>query len=210
MKRKLLDLLLFAGLVIGGVSAWRSGVERSRLERKYRRLSQITGELRVEDASRLNLLALETGDPLHFAWRVYIPPKYEFRVHRSSGGGGSSSSSAAKDIIGRVRLREDEEGQLLAYTHFGGFSTKMGIADQSLAAFLHGRQDRIRVERLASTHLEMLPTGRSAVLLRLSFPEEMREEARQALTPHVYETSFPVFYELTVGPDPPPADSPNP
>jgi hypothetical protein len=74
MKHRVLDLYLLIAALIGGTLAWQTGRERSRLSEKYDEPARVTGDLPIADASKVHVRALDTGDPMHFAWRVYYPP----------------------------------------------------------------------------------------------------------------------------------------
>jgi hypothetical protein len=73
MKHKILDVILLLAVLIGRVLAWRTGEERGRLTERHRRLAQVTGDLPIEDPSKVYVLALETGERLHYTRRVYCP-----------------------------------------------------------------------------------------------------------------------------------------
>lgn len=74
MMRRLPDLILILALMVGGVVAWKADRERGRLAAEHARLARMTGDLPIIDPARVHLLALETGEPLHQAWRIYLPP----------------------------------------------------------------------------------------------------------------------------------------
>jgi hypothetical protein len=202
MKHRLLDGLLILALLSGGILAGKTGLERSRLEARHARLARMTGDLPVTDPSKLYFQAIDTGEPLHFAWRVYLPPKYNQVLSCRSDGSSSSStssSSAATELIARVRLREDEQGQLQVYTHFGGGSSRMGVGDKALAERLRGRWGRVRVEQLGAPELAVLGPDQTTVLLRLTLPDDLEAEAREKLDRSM-QRSVPVLYELVLGP----------
>src|SRR5690349_2510660 len=107
MMRNAVDLVLLAVVLVGGVLAWRAGHERARLAAHYGRLVDAAGELPADDPSLVYLKALDTGDPLHFAWRVHLPASTNLEVRCSTGNGwsgGSWSGSAPTDFIARVRF----------------------------------------------------------------------------------------------------------
>ena len=149
MKHRVLDLFLLTIVIIGGALAWQTGRERSRLSAEHARLARITGDLPVEDPSKVYVQALETGDPMHFAWRVYHPPNYKHILSHGNGGGTTFFSSSA-EFIARVVFREDDEGQLQLYTNFSGGSSLSPFGDEDLAELLHDRWDKIRVEQLGA------------------------------------------------------------
>ena len=112
--------------------AWQSGRERSRLEARYERMVRIAGDLPIEDPSMVYVSAVDTGEPLHYAWHFHLPPNYSLILRNETGGGSggssTSSSTGSRDFIGRVRFQPDEQGLLTVYTHFDGSSGMMGSA----------------------------------------------------------------------------------
>jgi hypothetical protein len=200
MKHRALDLFLLIVVAIGGALAWQTGRERSRLSGEHARLARITGDLPIADASQVHVQALDTGEPLHFAWRVYFPPNYRQTLRNSNGGEGTSWSSSSTEFIARVVFRQDEQGLLQVYTHFSGGSSRSGLGDKALAELLRGRWDKIRVEQLGAPDLAALGPNQPAVLLRLTLPDDLQAEARKKLPPHTQKRFVPVLFELDLGP----------
>jgi hypothetical protein len=203
MKR-LVDVLLIVVLAVGGVLAWNASRERSRLEAEYRGLRLATGELPISDPAKAHILALETGEPLHFAWRIYLPPNYQVIRRDNLGSSGTSSSSQSVEFIARVRIREDGKGGLEIYQSFSGGSSRGGFADRTLAELLRGREGTLIAEQLGAKEVATLGPDEPATLLRLSLPGEMEAEERAKLSPYLFEKDlFPVIFELKLGPDAP-------
>jgi hypothetical protein len=203
MKHRLLDWLLILALLVGGILAGKTGWERSRLEAKHARLARMTGALPVTDPSKMYFQGIDTGEPLHFAWRVYLPPNYNqvisCRTSTGSSSSTSSSSSGPTELIARVRFREDEQGLLQVYDHFGGGSSRMGIGDKALTELLRGRWDRVRVEQLGAPQLAVLGPDQTAVLLRLTLSADLEAEARKRPDGSLQQM-LPVLFELVLGP----------
>ncbi|HEV3121028.1 MAG TPA: hypothetical protein VGY53_03960, partial [Isosphaeraceae bacterium] len=183
MKRSAVDLLLIIVIVIGGAVAWQTGQERSRLEREHDRLVQKTGALPIGDASQAHFQAIPTGEPLHFAWRVFYPPNYKQVLKQSTGGWGTSQSSSSSEFIARVRIRENEQGALEVYTRISGHCSRSSLGDSKLAELLRGRWDKIRVEQFGAAGRGTVKPDQSAVLLRLTLPDDLQAEARTKLSP---------------------------
>ncbi len=200
MKHRVWELFLLLVVVVGGILAWNTGRQRSRLQAEYQRLSRLTGDIPIADPTQVYMRAIETGEPLHFAWRVYLPPNYRQIVTDSSGSSSSSWSSGATEFITRVRFREDEQGLLQVHTRFSGGSGRMSLGDQSLAKLLRGRWDKIHVEQLGGDDLITLKPDQSAVLLRLTLPDDIQNESREKLNSHIQERCVPVLFELQLGP----------
>jgi hypothetical protein len=190
-------------IVAGGIMAWRSGAERSRRQREFNRLSRRTGDLPISDPTRVHVRALETHEPLHFAWRIYLPANYPVVLKGNSGSTTSSAQSAAMEFIARVRIREDSAGNLQVYTHFANSSSRGDLGDPALVKFLRGRLEKIVVEQLGAADIVAVDSDQAAVLLRLALPEDLQSEARGALSVDTQKLAIPVLYEWKLGPDPP-------
>ncbi|HEU5117546.1 MAG TPA: hypothetical protein VFT74_12955, partial [Isosphaeraceae bacterium] len=172
MIRRLLDLILIVLILVGGYRSWQSSQERDRLRDTHKRLARITGVLPITDPSRVHVVALETGDPMHFAWRFYVPEKYNMRVADNQGSSSSWSSNAA-EFIGRVRFREDDQGRLEIHEHMKFSSGRSNLGSKELTRLLHGRWDQLRVEQFGAPEMAVLDADESAVLLRLSLPDDL-------------------------------------
>jgi hypothetical protein len=203
MKRWVFDGFLILVVLVGGVLAWQAGRERSRLMQHYERLTRKLGDLPISDRSKLHLLALETGDPLHFAWRAYLPANYNLMLSDGSGSSWGTSIGSSESIF-RVRFRRDKDGDVQVYTRIGGTSSQNSFGDESLQQFLRDRWDRVRVERLASPDVAVVGADESAVLLRLTLPDDLAAEARKTLSPEIQQQYVPVLYQLNLGTTPPP------
>jgi hypothetical protein len=200
MLHKVTNAVLLATITVGAVLAWRTGEERSRLASEYARLRAITGDFPIGDPSKVHVLALDTGEERSYAWRVHFPANYK-RIIRDGGGSGSTSwASSPVDDLARLRIRENQQGQLEYYTRFPGTSGRMSLGDTSLADFLRGRWGQLRVEQLGVGELAVIAPGKPATLLRLSMPDAMADEARKTLTPSDVARYVPTVIELNVGP----------
>lgn len=201
MISRILNVLLVLAIAVGGVLAWRSGEERSRLTKQYRRLARITGDFAIDDPSKLYYLALDTGEPFHFAWRVYLPPKYRQVLKHNGGHESSMWSDGAVQALARVRIRENEQGQYMIYTQMPGGSSLMGLGDKALADLLRDRWDEVRVEQLGKDGVAVVEPDGSAVLLRLTLPDAIQAEARKTLSSYVVDEHVPDVVEIKLDPD---------
>ncbi len=200
MIARVIDGILLAAALVGVWFAWETARERSRLEQTHARLLAITGDLPIGDPTRVHVRAVETGEPLHFTWRIYIPGNCPVRIRSSNGGFSSAGSNSPEDFLGRVRFREIPDGQTELYTHFSHGSSRSTQFDPTLTKLLHGRSDEIRVEQLGSQGLAVLDPDKPVVLLRLTLPEDLQAEARKVLPEYEQKRVIPVLYELILGP----------
>jgi hypothetical protein len=204
MRHRALDWFLLAVVLIGGVLAAQTSRERARLEQHYRRLIQMTGELPITEPSKVYVRALDTGEPLHFAWRIYLPAKSKQRWSSHWAGSSSTSTTSSNtpsEFVGRLRFRQDEQGRLELYERLSNTSSRMTFGDQALAELLRDRWDKVRVEQLGSPRLAVLDPDQPAVFLRLTLPEDLQEEARKKLPPFTVTQYVPILFEWDFGPD---------
>jgi hypothetical protein len=200
MRHRAFDWFLLGILLIGGGLAWQTSRERGRLEQHYRRLMRKTGKLPITDASKVHVSALNTGELLHFAWRIYLPAKSKQRWSSPAGMSSTTSSSTRSEFIGRLRFRQDEQGRLELYEQLLGTGGRMTFGDQALAELLRGRWDQVRVEQLGSPKLAVIEPDQPAVFLRLTLPEDLEAEARKKLPPSTVTRYVPILFEWDFGP----------
>jgi hypothetical protein len=202
MRFRALDLLLLLLISIGGIMAYRTGRERSRLSTEFQRLSKKTGEITIPDRSRVYFRAIQTGDPRSFAWRVYLPGG-NIQVLRQNGVqidlslGGTTS-----EYIFRVRFRENKNGNLDLYLRSqDGSGTWSWLGSPPLAALLHDRWDQLHISQIGSTSAASLDPKSEAVLLEVKIPPELEEIARKVLDPDDFKQFYPCLFRLQLGPE---------
>lgn len=187
---------IVAGIVVGAVSTFRSGRERNELRAEYRRLAAKVGELDVEDPEKVWLVALDTGDPMHFAWRVYLPANYRLKVRHPSGW-GSSWGSDPKEFIARVRFRDEDDDAISVYKNFGSGSSRGRYAHGDAAAFVRKHREAFEIEQLGRDGPVSLDPDEPAELLRIRLPAELKEQAEAELPAH---SASRLGYYLTLDP----------
>jgi hypothetical protein len=200
--RRGVELVLIGAIAIGGYLAWQTGQERGRLQRTFDRLARKAGDLEIGDPTRAHLRAIATGEPLHFAWRVYLPGSFPARVRVRTGQSSmeaSGSRSQPLEFIARVRLREDEDGVLNVYWKFAGYGRREGVGDQAFATLLRGRWNEVAVEQLGAAEVVAIGPDRLITLLRLRLSADLQEKAKTALSPDQQTELVPVFFELQLG-----------
>jgi len=80
----------------------------------------------------------------------------------------------------------------------------MGLGDESVARFLRGKWDKVAVEQLgAGGKTTLLKQDEEAVLLRLSLPAELHEQAMSEVDSRSLQRELPLLFEVRIGPQPP-------
>jgi hypothetical protein len=212
LKHKLLDAVLLLIALVGGVLVWQTGREQSRLQAKIDWLTRTTGDFSITDPSRIHVVALATGEPLHFAWRVYLPANYELVERGTSAGPVSASPTGPKpsrELILRVRFREDAKGRLNLYQTYEDERTRATFGGKSLSKVLHGRFDKVLVEQLGTHGIVSVGVDEPLDLLRLKLPPDMEAAIVKAMemSPDKRADYHPEFFSLCFGPEakkPPP------
>lgn len=199
--RRFFQSVLVVTFLVGLVFAWRSGRERWTLTRELIRIDQTVGELTLTDPTKVHIRAIETGEPLHFAWRVYLPANYRQHIRHKGGSYGSSWSSNPAEFIARVRFKEESDGRLQVYTRFSGGSSLMSCGRAELGSFLRGRHDQLEVEQIGQGKTEVIEPDGSALLLRIKMPDELAKKAREKLPDYEAKEFVPVIYEIHLGSD---------
>ncbi len=201
MPIRLLNAVLLVAALIGGVLAYRAATERQRLLAEKTRLEEKVGSLPISDPSKVHVRALETGEELHFAWRVYLPAGFSARWECESGGSSSSSSSGTREFIARARLREDEHGTLYVFAKQDGGSMKLGLGNERLADLLRDRWREIGVEQLGSDGVVVVDGSQVATLLRLTLSDDLKREADEKLGKHFVGRFGKALFEVRFGSD---------
>jgi hypothetical protein len=212
MKYRIPDLMLLVALIVGGGFAWQTARERARLAVDHERLVRATGNLPISDPTKAHFLALDTGEPLHFAWRVYLPANYPVKFRNREGAMGTGVGPNPQEFIARVRLREDHQGSWSIYQAFFGGSSREGLGSKQLSDLLRRGADKILVEQLGAKATATIEANESAVLLRLRLPEDMQAEARRSLPKYEQSRYIPDLFVLEFGPEkanpsPPPSET---
>ena len=189
-----IDLLLLVAAIVGGVLAWRSDGECRRLRKEYDRLCQLTGELEIKDPSKVHVKAIDTGEPLHFAWHCYFPPNTKMQWSTGSGGSSSWSSQAVQCIV-RVRFHKDKSGEMRVYQKYHGGSSFGSLHVGS--AF--ERPEELEIEQLGTDKLVTFSPNESIVFLKLTATEDLQKKVPKYLRK---SRVFPVLYQLKFGMSP--------
>jgi hypothetical protein len=208
LRHKLLDAILLLIALIGGVVVWQTGREQGRLRAKIEQMTRTTGDFPITDPPKIHVLALDTGEPLHFAWRIYLPADYELVERRKDvpapvpQPASPPGSTPSRELILRVRFREDAEGHLNLYQVHEHSSSRGSFGEESLTKVLHGRFDKVHVEQLGKPGLATVGVREPLDLLRLKLPADMEAEILEGTSPDERANYDPYFFEYCFGPDP--------
>ncbi len=171
--RRIIDGTLAVLVALGGVWAWRTGTERSRLQATYHRLATKTGDLAIGDRTKLHLRAIPTARSLEFAWRAFVPPgSLTLRTSTGSTFSGGNTFLATETIF-RVAIREDR-GRLVSFVKSSNGSSMTTFGDEELAAFFRGRWDQLAVEQVGRGEMVAADPGKPLTLLRVRLPPAAR------------------------------------
>lgn len=195
-----LEGLIGLAILVGGVLAVRSGGQRSELRREYQRLTKLVGELPVSDPGKVWIKALDTGDSMHFAWRVYLPANYHLQISHDGSGWLSSQRSAPAEFVARVRFRMTDDHRLQVYEHYDSSSGLLSRGDGEVAKFIHQHWDRLKVEQLGTENAVSIEPANTVTLLRLQMPEELQAEAAAIFPRHLQSEFIPTYFHITLGP----------
>lgn len=78
----LLTMLLLVAICCLSISHFNTSRQLAESQRELRRIRDEVGYLTVEDETKVNIVALQTGDPNTWQWRLYIPKgaRYKWNV----------------------------------------------------------------------------------------------------------------------------------
>jgi len=201
MPIRLLNAVLLIAALIGGLFAYQACRRHQQLLAERERLEEQVGRLRIEDPSKVHVRALETGEELHFAWRVYFPAGFTLRAKDSnSGSTWASKHPDPIEFIARVRFRERYDGQLNVFTKLAG-SSRSPIGDQRLADLLRGRWDEVQVEQLGSDAQIAIDADKGATLLRLTLSDDLKREASEMLSKSSAARFQTALFDMRLGSD---------
>ncbi len=198
MLTKSLNAFLLIATIIGAVMAYRVAEKHRELSAEHGRLEAKVGRLPVGDPGKIHLRAVDTGEELHFAWRIYSPGGAQVKWKYDSGS-GSHMRSAPHHAIARVRLRRMEDGTVYFYTKRGGGASCGQLGDREFGRLLQEHWNEIEVEQLALDDVVVLEADEVVTLLRLTLPEHVIQEAEQKVRPAVMRRFRSSLFRIRLG-----------
>jgi hypothetical protein len=173
MFQRLVELVLCLGLVIGLCFLYQSATVRHQHSQEYQRLTRKAGSLTDCRRDKVTLQAVETGESLHFAWRIFVPHEYDYGYRSKVEVRGKVSSSRDQDFVFRYRFYE-QRGKW--YVYVMGYGGEDGhayeVKSQELIEFLTNAQgrDQLQVEQLGTAGTVEVDFGKTISLLKIRRP----------------------------------------
>jgi hypothetical protein len=176
MLRFVNGLLLITALVGAYVSV-RAGWEYQRLLADHRRLAATVGLLSVNDPDKAHFVAIDTGDPLHFAWQMYVPAhfdvRWKMRHTTGSGEGGAGGHPEPYFDVLRVRVRKEANERATMWVKELGASRMIRLSAGEFA-LLEGGQ--LAIEQLGTDGTAIVDRQQVVTLLQLSDPDASSQQ----------------------------------
>lgn len=132
------SFVLAITLACVGVSHYSVSRQNRDLSEENRKLKEVAGYITVDDPEMAYVMLLESGDPLTWRCRVYLPPGKKFSIWRAaqwvqdgwpeSPGGGSGPTGTGEQFLVTVAMYRDAEGwgTRVSYPNGGGSSWSRG------------------------------------------------------------------------------------
>lgn len=176
-RRPLFDALLILLTLVGGYFAVQSSRKRASLSDRVAGIEKSIGVFPISDPNLVYVQALETENPLEFAWRIYLPANYKMtRVLQSFSSGSTSSgglNTNPTEFIARVIFRE-KNGMLECFSNFGNSSSVTGFQGPVYADAFQNNFNRLEIKQLGKTGQEALDPDKELTLLRISFSSDLQ------------------------------------
>lgn len=174
---------LFAVMTIAalGVALYLTGARLSKAEAEVDRLRKETGHLTIGDAADVHLIAVPTGDPFAWRWRVYLPGGHDFGVFAYRGKlgarglpagqgvwavnsriGGKSNPNEPREIVLDVALGKSAEGNACLWISENGQHSSGVFFDSVLPTWADGtkmQNDRVAGKRTIVADEPNVPLG---------------------------------------------------
>ena len=181
---RIVNLLLLTIALIGGYFAWQSGQERAALLSHIASIEKRIGSFPIVDPTLVHVQAIDSQQPLEFAWRIYLPANYQMTLHQSFDPYGSSSwggsASEPAEFIARVVLRE-KNGSVACYTSLNNSSGVSGTNSTIHSVAIREQWDHLQIEQLGKPALAIIQPDEEMTLLRISLPSELFESLKLKL-----------------------------
>lgn len=189
MIPRLINLTLLLLAAVGFLFTFRARSELRTVRGEHDRLAAQFGTLDVEDPEKYYVVRIDTGDPMHFAWRIYRPDKLRMETRATSMSGSSrarSSSGPAGEEIVRVRFRIDEWG-MRVFSKRQGSSSTFGLGDPRTDGFLKKHWEELDIEVMGDGEAVEATTDQVLKLLSIRVPDSLAAQANQEIGRQVFQ-----------------------
>ncbi|MGN6544688.1 MAG: hypothetical protein ACTHK7_06545 [Aureliella sp.] len=154
------------------------------MQREHTRLTDVAGELVITDPDQLHIQAIDTGEPLRFAWRVYAPGGQAIVFHFGSSGQPLGSSThqdpEPHESFASVCFTEQRPpGQAGVYCFFENTSDFCSLAPPGMFEFLRDHWNELEIEQLGAREVARVKPGDSATMLRVKLSPSLMQKARE-------------------------------
>ena len=172
---RLLNIVLLLACVIGIFFAILAGTEYHATQREHSRLTAKVGRLPISDPTKVHVLALDTGDPLDFAWLVYLPGQFKGSwktvvSNSMSSTSGEESREPQTDLV-RVKFRRiDGQWQMWNKRRTGS-----GLSSIPEGMFID-HPGSLNVMQMGQGQVEVVDTDQVATLLQIVAPPDQSSE----------------------------------
>ena len=179
-----LEATIVVVIVVGALLAASSGWRLSSVRAENERLVKRVGRLKIDDPTRVHVVAMPSDDPMTFVWRVHFPANYNatYSTYYSSGNTASSFSTSVAPYEGvvRARMRAFPNDEWKFYSAIGGSSSLGDVSgDDRLMKIVKGHWNRLRAEQLGYDEMVSFAPDEGFVLLRIVLPPDLIDEAER-------------------------------
>ncbi|PHR90943.1 MAG: hypothetical protein COA78_34280 [Blastopirellula sp.] len=182
MFQRIITAILLLAIIVGAFQLIQAKTSQSEVKQEFDRLVAKVGRLEITDPKKFHVIPIETNEPFHYAWRVYMPEGLSIHRKTKFFSGGSSSSSTSgqpNESIFRARFRFVDD-EVKVYVKSGSGSSTMGYTNKKFSQFLQDHADEMIVGSLADDGTRVFDTDQVLTLLKLEIPEHLQDEARLA------------------------------
>ncbi len=172
---RILNILLLLTIIAGVYFLTQASTKYNATRDEYTRLTAKVGTLQIVDATKVHVLALETGEPLDFAWQVYVPANFNWewqtqQFQRSTSRSTGKTQAASVELV-RVRFRKID-GQWHLWNKLLGSSGATSSSDAELLE----RPELLSVQQLGVGEVKVIEPDEVVTLLSITGKQPSRPE----------------------------------
>ncbi len=164
---RFLNVLFLLITIVGIVFVCRVRTDYIATRHEYARLSAKVGRMPIVDKTKAHVRALQTDDPLDFAWHVYTPPNWDgtwqHQVLRQGRGKHHSMNSMPVTGLCRVRFRKIDGKWRVWRKYLNGSE----VSEVSFGA-TYDQPQSLRIEQLGQKQVEVVSADEITTLLKIT------------------------------------------